>query len=458
MKLPFLDRAEELARLKRLFARRAPAFAVVYGRRRLGKSRLLQQALAARRAVYFVADERAGGLQRVALAREIARLVPGFDRVTYPDWDALLGRFWEAAPPGGVLAIDEFPALVAAANELPSLLQKHLDHAQRRAHLALTGSSQQMMQGLVLDRAAPLFGRADEILRLRPLPAGWIREALGLRDARRAVEAYAVWGGVPRLWELAAEHRSLGAAIESLVLSPLGVLYEEPSRLLRDDLRETSRAASILSLIGQGCHRSSEIAGRLGMPATTLSRPLDRLVELDLVRRDVPFGVAPRDAKRTSYRIADPFLRFWFRFVEPNRSALEAGRVAEVSSLMTRNLSHHVGEIWEELARASVPHLRLDGVPWTLASRWWGPGLDHRPMEIDVVAESDDRQHLLIGEARWSRERSPAECWQELERKARNLPLVRGREVHLALWLRDASRPARGPTVCSPDTVLDALR
>src|SRR6185436_4740364 len=137
-------------------------------------------------------------------------------------------------------ALDEFPSMVAVAPELPSLLQKHLDRASESGiHLLLAGSSQRLMQGLALDRTAPLFGRAREILKIAPLRAGWIQRALRLRDAAQAVEAYAVWGGVPRYWELAGDHPDLATAVRTLVLSPLGVLYEEPSRLLLDDLRDT---------------------------------------------------------------------------------------------------------------------------------------------------------------------------------------------------------------------------
>ena len=199
MKLPFLDRREEAARFRRLLDRTEGSLGVVYGRRRCGKSRLLREVLPPERAVYYVGDDREATLQRASLATEIGRLLPGFDRVTYPDWDTLLARWWHEARPGTVLALDELPSLVAVAQELPSLLQKYLDReGERRIHLLLSGSSQRMMQGLILDRSAPLFGRASEILKISPLPAGWIQEALNLHDPELAVESYAVWGGTPR--------------------------------------------------------------------------------------------------------------------------------------------------------------------------------------------------------------------------------------------------------------------
>lgn len=459
MNLPFLNRTEELARLRRLFARRAGSLSVLYGRRRCGKSRLLREALPASRFAYYVGDDRESALQRSGVAAEIARLLPGFDRVTYPDWAALFGRFWAEAPRGTILALDEFPALVAVAREIPSLVQKHVDAgAHLGVHVVLAGSSQRLMQGLVLDRSAPLFGRAQEILKIGPLPCGWIQQALRLASSVRAVEAYAVWGGIPRYWELAAECANLDEAVSSLVLSPLGVLHEEPEGLLLDDVRDPTQVASILSLIGRGCHRLSEIAARLQKPATSLSRPLQRLVELDLIRREAPYGVSPRDAKRTLYQIADPFLRFWFRFVDPNRSLLEARQVRTVAEDVRRRLPLHIAGIWEELARASVPRLRCHRRRWKPASRWWGPGLDRRPLEIDVIAESEDGRALLLGEVKWANGRTAPQLLEELRRKAARFPHAGQRPVFTALWLRTSPRRPAGAPVFTPSEVLEALR
>lgn len=459
MKLPFLDRHEETARFQRLLDRAEGSLGVIYGRRRCGKSRLLREVLRPERSVYYVGDDREGSLQRASLATEIGRLLPGFDRVTYPDWDALFARWWQEARPGTVLALDEFPSLVAVAQELPSLLQKYLDReTERGIHLLLSGSSQRMMQGLVLDRTAPLFGRASEILKISPLPAGWIGEALDLRDPERAVEAYAVWGGTPRYWELARDHPDLPAAITSLVLSPLGVLFEEPSRLLLDDMRDTTQAASILSLIGQGCHRISEIAARLGKPVTALSRPLQRLQDMDLVTRELPFGEEPRGGKRTLYKISDPFLRFWFRYVDINRSRLGAGQLSAVEKEINQNLRHHIAEIWEELVRASAPFLHLNGKTWGPAGRWWGPGMDRRPLEVDLVAYSSDGGSVLVGEVKWAAPRDAERLFAELAAKARRLPMTAGREVVLVLCLKAPGDGSAAGRVVTPRQVLDVLR
>lgn len=457
----FLDRTEELARLGALLAKKDGRLAVVYGRRRTGKSRLVQEALRGRPAVYYVGDDRESALQRAALAAEMARLVPGFADVTYPDWEALFARFWREAPPGAVLALDELPSLVTSDGAIPSILQKLVDRRDgRRPHLVLAGSSQRLMQGLVLDRSAPLFGRAGELMRLAPLGARWIGRALGLSDPVEAVEAYALWGGVPRYWELALDHAGLLRAFEALVLSPLGVLHDEPRRLLLDDLRETTQPLSVLALIGRGCHRLSEIAGRLEKPATSLARPLASLVELGLVRRDLPFGVSLRESKRTAYRLGDPFLRAWFRFVEPNRSRLEAGLSACVAREVEVDLGAHVSGVWEDLVRESVPRGEWLGREWSPAAPWWGSGSDRRPLEVDVVAEHESSRALLVGEVKWSERLDWDREIAALRDKASRLPIASGRELRLALWTKRAppKKSEGGVELIGAKQVIDVLR
>jgi len=222
MRLSFLNREMELARLRRRLDGGESSFVCLYGRRRCGKSRLIAEALKGRQAVYYVGDEREAALQRRSLATVMAELIEGFDQVVYPDWEALLLRWWREAPEDGVLALDEFPAMVASSSELTGLLQKRLDAVREKPlHTIICGSSQRMMQGFVLDAGAPLYGRAHEILNIRPLGVYWLREAFGLKKAGDVLNAYALWGGVPRYWELALDFRDSFEAARDLSLDPM---------------------------------------------------------------------------------------------------------------------------------------------------------------------------------------------------------------------------------------------
>ncbi len=441
-RLPFLNRAAELGRLRKRLRARSASLAVLYGRRRCGKSRLVQEVLRSLPGVYFLADQRESPLQRRALAREIARLIPGFDRVEYPGWDELFERLRADAPRGMVLALDELPFLVERAPELPSILQKHVDSVRTPLHLILCGSSQRMMLGLTLDASAPLYGRAQELMRILPLGIEEIPRAFRVRGADACLRLYAFYGGVPRYWELAREERDALAALERHVFDPLGVLHREPERLLADDLRDQVQAASVLSLVGQGCHRSSEIAGRLGVPATSLSRPLARLVELGFLAREVPFGASPRDSKKSLYRVADPFLRLWYRFVQPNASRLEAGGLTDVMRDVRGELEQHVGEIWEQLVRERLPRLEIAGRRFEAGARWWGGGLDGKPLELDVVASAvGDPGTLLVGEAKLRcSAREVERALASLARKSAQCPALQGKTIHHVVFAANAER------------------
>ena len=207
--------------------------------------------------------------------------------------------------------------------------------------------------------------------------------------------------GVPRYWELASEYGGQEEALEDLVWNRRGVLHEEPGRLLLDDLRSAVQPYSILSLIGSGCHRPAEISARMAKPLSSLARPLAQLCELGYVRRDVPFGEDPKKTRRALYRLNDPFLRFYFRFVLPYESSLAQGIYAWKPSMIgsgtARVSSRHAGE---ELCRASVPWIPGFDPPYGAASAWSPTG--GQQADVDVVALSLDRKSLLLGECKWS--------------------------------------------------------
>ena len=136
------------------------------------------------------------------------------------------------------------------------------------------------------------------------------------------------------------------------------------------------------------------------------------------------------------YRLDDPFLLFWYRFVAPNRSRLEMDLIELVRAEVLARLAGHVAEVWEGLARRSTPRLPLDGSCWNPGSRWWGRGADGAPLEIDVVAESTDGRHLLLGEVKWSDQADAADVLAGLVRKAQRIPFRRRRRLHYALWLK----------------------
>lgn len=455
--MKFLNRSAEIQRLTKALAAKQARLIVLYGRRRCGKSTLIRRVLR-KGDLYFVAQQSDSALQRRQLAAVIAGKIPGFDHVQYPDWESLFENLGNALQAQTALCLDEFPYLVKSDPSLPSLLQKLVDTMPRRKfHLILCGSSRQMMQGLVLDSTSALYGRADEILKIQPLEPGWLVPALKC-PAAEAVAEYAVWGGVPRYWELRAEEASLQEAICRLILDRHGVLHEEPLRLFLDDMRESVQAFSIVSLVGSGSNRLSEIAGRLSKPATHFSRPVENLIQLGYLSREVPFGEREKNSKKGLYRIGEPFMNFYFTFVAPNISPLELGLVPQVYQAIGQRLPLYVSREWEKLCRDSVPKAPIAGISFDIASRWWGTGVDKKPVEVDVVAESLDKKYLLIGECKWSRVTDAGRILDELRKKASLLPFVRNREVVPVLFAREAPGKARDSHIFTPAEVLQRLK
>lgn len=209
--------------------------------------------------------------------------------------------------------------------ELPSVLQKLIDEKTLKYNIVVCGSSQNMMYGLFLDSTAPLYGRANVIMKFMPIRLPYIQEALGF-NATSAIEEYSVWGGVPRYWELRENNASLEDALWYNILSVNGTLYEEPIKLFQDDVKDVVKTSTIMSYVGSGASRLSEIASRCNEPATNLSRPLKKLIDLGFLEREVPFGVDEKSSKKSLYKIADPFMAFYYQFVVPNRSFIELGR------------------------------------------------------------------------------------------------------------------------------------
>lgn len=391
-----------MRRLDQLVVHESGQFAVVWGRRRVGKSRLLAEWTSKHRGLYWVADESSAVIQRQYLAMELDASLPGFAAVDYPDWQTLLERLSRDARSAGwrgPLVLDEFPYLVAQAPALPSVLQKWIDREKREGGLvvALAGSSQRMMQSSVLDATAPLYGRADQLLKLEPLSLGFVPEAIGRITAAQAVEFFACWGGMPRYWELAAAYQAdIATAVNDLLLSPLGPLHDEVDRLLRQEIPSAITLRPLLDAIGMGCHRSSEIAGRLEVSATTLSRPLQQLQNLGYIRREVPFGEDEKHSKRSLYRLADPFLRLWFRTVAAHRGSLQVTPPKDRLRFFSNVWPQLKAEAWEELCRAAIQRLAPPGESLLPAARSWAAGAS----EWDAVSISPDGSRLVLAECK----------------------------------------------------------
>lgn len=436
--MKFVDRDSEIKRLERaLNDNSGSQFVVIYGRRRLGKSTLIRHVLK-EDDIYYMADMTEQSQQIAMLSKTIAYKFPGFDKVIYPDWDSLIVSLKHRTSERFTICFDEFPYMVKANSSLPSVIQRHIDSKDLPFNIIVCGSSQQMMHSMVLDSASPLYGRSDVVMKIEPIPIKYLQEVMNL-DSVQTIEEYAVWGGVPRYWELREKESSLISAIEYLLFDVNGTLYDEPSKLFLDDFQQTALSSSIISLMGNGVNRFSEVAARLQKKATDLSNPFAKLMQLGYIERENPFGEDLRNSKKSIYQLSDPFLCAYYKYVVPNRSLIGLGRKTMVVDLFKQSFNEFVGKYWERLCRNVVSGNELFGVVWNKASRWWGNvknGSSSKMIEIDVVAESFDKKKILIGECKWSEKENASRLFYELENKARMLPFVKDKEIVYVLFLK----------------------
>jgi len=455
--MKFVDRENETKRLKRVLSQEGPAqLVIIYGRRRLGKSTLICHVLTDND-IYFMADQTEQSQQLALLAKTIGTKIHDFDKVVYPDWETLIVSLAHRATNRFTLCLDEFPYLVKSTPSLPSILQRHIDSKQLPFNVIICGSSQQMMQGLVLDAASPLYGRGNVIMKLDPIAIRYLQEILHA-SAVQTIEESAIWGGVPRYWEIREQEPSLTEAIANHITDPNGTLYDEPSRLFLDDFQHTTQSSALLSVIGNGANRLSEIAGRMQKNATDLSGPLAKLINLGYIEREIPFGENPRNSKRSYYQISDPFMRTYYRYVVPNRSLISLQRNDVVSQIISSSFSDFVAAHWERLCRNAVSGNQLLGTTWGVASRWWGTVIinkEKKDIELDVVTESIDKKKILIGECKWTEGEQAEKLFYDLETKAQSLPFVKGKEVVFALFLKRPAKDGITKHVFLPQSVIN---
>ena len=452
--MEFVDRKTETERLTRILNSESPCLVIVRGRRRLGKSTLIKRVLT-ENDIYYEADKTDASNQRSLLANVASLAFSGLDAANYPSWEALFLAINYRVETKTTLCLDEFPYLAKISPELPSVIQKLLDSGNLKYNIILCGSSQTMMYDLLYDESSPLYGRSDSDFKLNPIKLPFLQQALQL-NAIETIEEYALWGGVPRYWVLREKSGDKDKALRENVLSSQGILYEEPQRLFNDDVNDIVKVSTIMSMIGKGATRLKEIAARCEEPATNLSRPIAKLIDLGYIERDIPFGESMKSTKRSLYRIADPFLSFHFRFVAPMRSFIELERYAPVDAILNDQLSSHIGGWWEKICRDAVTGNMIDGVIYGEARRWWGSILiDGKPqdIELDVVAESIDKKNVLIGECKWTVSENARQMTSRLKNIAEHLHFTQDKKVVIKLFLKNTPEEPQGNHLLAEDVI-----
>lgn len=439
----FIGRKKELEDLEKQY-RSGHSFVVIYGRRRIGKTALVQEFLKKKHSLYFLATEE-NDQQAMHHFQEKLETFCGRE-VQGNHWLDLFRRFAkEAEKETKVLVLDEFQYLVQANPAFASIFQKAWDEilSQSKVMVIICGSYIGMMTRMTLSSRSPLYGRRTAQIRLAPLPFSEIRKHFREKSFHEVVEMYSVTGGVPKYLEFFDNTRPLEETISEVILSKSGFLYEEPNFLLNKEVKEPLNYFSIMKAIAQEKHKLSEIGATLGAESSRLTPYLETLRELYLVEKRVPVTETnPEKSRKGLYSISDLFIRFWFKFVFPYKSELEMNNREYVLEKLHRNfIDNHVSFVYEEVCREIFLQLCLSKQivfkPSLIGAYW------NRTEEIDIVAIDRESNRLFAAECKYYKEGKPVglDVYMSLLKKCENRDFS-GYELCYGIFSKSGFTPA----------------
>ena len=432
----FVGREKELRQLNRMYERDGFQMAVVYGRRRVGKTTLIDEFAKGKPTLYFTAQQRSSFQNLVQFSMAVyAFFGISSEAGAFSDWRAafsfVASMAKERLGEPFLFVFDEFPYAAGTEPSLPSILQIAIDHEflDINMSLILCGSDEGFMESEVLGRKSPLYGRRTMQLKVKPFDCFDAALMLPGLTAEQFVTYYATFGGTPYYLAQLDSSATYEENVTELMFETSGILYEEPLMLLRRELREPALYNSILDAIGSGETSPKRIADTAGVNPSSMSKYLKPLVDLGIVERQVPFGDNPASSRKATYQLADPFFAYWYSFVSKSVGAIEAGAGPAAARQMAfgQGLSTYVGKQFEAVCVQWVVRENAQGRLPFLASafgRWWGTDPRERAeTDIDLIAADKESKSILFGECKWRNDFNESKALDALQYRS---SLVKG--------------------------------
>lgn len=414
----FLNRHRERSLLQERYEGDSAELVILYGRRRVGKSELLDQFIASAGGIRLLAREESKTLQLRRFSQELGDYFqdPFLTKTGFSDWDSFFEYILQHASSRTVIAIDEFPYLVKEDPALPSILQGYWDTRLKdtQVFLILSGSSISMMEETTMDHASPLFGRRTGQMLLRPLR--FIHILPYLLDIQKAVEFYAVFGGTPAYIMAADPDVDIMTNISKKILREDSFLFRDVDFVIRSKLAQPRYYLSILFSIAQGNHRIGLICNDTGLSKSVVVKYLSVLIDLHLVHRRIPVTEGQKSRKGL-YFLSDNLFDFWFSFVNPYMESLERGNTdLVVDQYLRPRFAAYVGRHFEAMVMDLFEEFNRRGIlpfVYTKIGSWW-----HRGEEIDIVCLREHPYEILFCECRWQDDVDGIRIYEELRAKA----------------------------------------
>lgn len=444
----FFGRKQEFNLLDKLYQSDGGQLLILYGRRRIGKTALLQawceQHLNESDYLYWMATQTSSVNQLRDFSQTVRRYrspnEPLPTTFSYDSWEdafEVVGQI--SAEKRFVLIMDEITYVMQANPELPSLIQRAWDHNLKQSNLflILTGSLAGIIQRSVLDYQAPLYGRATAKLKLQPLSFGALSVLLPKMTTEQRVAVYTITGGIPAYIERFDDNLNILSNLRERIITPLNVMLNDAVFLLREQLDEPRNYMALLEAIANGSHKLNDIAKMAGLEKSNANKYLTVLCDLGYLQRIVPVTTHhPEQSRQGRYLFSDSYLRFYFRFLRPYLNDIERGRFNRVINLLADHLTDFIGtHTFEELCRDWLNEkAERDELPFFVdrVGHHWS-----RTTQIDVVGINWRSKHVLWGECKWGKEPiEPSVLTKLIQQSAKSLPTEGTWQQHYAIFSR----------------------
>ena len=432
----FIGRERELNALEKLYTSNRFEFAVIYGRRRVGKTALINQFIGDKKAIYFMGVESNAKQNLENLSKSIIEYSSGIETETsFLSFQAALEYVFKLAEKERlILAIDEYPYVARSSKSLASTLQLLIDKYKdsSKLMLILCGSSMSYMEDHVLAYKAPLYGRRTAQMKILPFDFEETCHYFPTLDHEDKALIYGIVGGTPQYLLQMNDAVSVEYNIKNTFLNPISFLYEEPINLLKQEVREPAIYTAIITAIAAGASRMSEISSKVGEDTNVCSTYIKNLMNLGIVQKETPYG--EKASRKSVYSIEDNMFRFWHRFVLENNSIIARGAADLAYKRIEPKLSDYMGKVFEDICKQYLWKQLLAGdcpVEFTSLGRWWGNDpIEKCQTEIDIMGEQD-KDTALFAECKWTNEKVDLSV---LETLARRSMLFSYKNAHLYLF------------------------
>lgn len=405
----FIGRENELDTLNKLYNSNRFEFAVIYGRRRVGKTALISEFTKDKDTIFFTGVETNAKQNLDNFSRCVMEYNTGIAVNTFfPNFQAALEHVFNLSQNKRiVLVIDEYPYVARASKSLASTLQLLIDKNKdsSKLFLILCGSSMSYMEDQVLAYKAPLYGRRTAQFKIKPFD---FFEACSyftkLSNIDKAL-AYGIVGGTPQYLMLLDDNLSIEENIKNTYLNPSSSIFEEPNNLLKQEVREPAIYNAVITAIATGASKMNEISNKIDEDTSVCATYIKNLITLGIIKKESPYG--EKTSRKTIYSIEDNMFRFWYRFVPENASIISRGAAELAYKRISPELPSYMGGIFEEICKQYLWKLLLEGrcaVNFSDIGCWWGTNPKTKAQEeIDIIGT--DKNSALFGECKWTNEK-----------------------------------------------------